>query len=77
MEIIKCLVEKHKLNVNNRDIAVITPYAAQKILIKDMLKKSADPRIQKVVVSSIIESQGMHSYIFIKYFEHCMYPVIL
>ncbi len=61
MEIIKCLVEKHNLNALASDIAVITPYAAQKTIVKEMLKKSGNPKIEKVVVSSIIESQGTAS----------------
>ena len=59
MEIIKRLVEKH--NLHDKDIAVLTPYAAQKKLVTDLLVKSNDKRIQKVVVSSIVESQGKTS----------------
>lgn len=59
MEIIKNLIEKHSLNcTDDDDIAVLTPYAAQKHRLKEKLEESDDPRVQKVVVSSIIESQG-------------------
>ncbi len=66
MEFIKCLVEKHKLR--DKDIAVLTPYAAQKKLVTDLLIKSSDQRIQNVVVSSIVESQGKQVIIGINFY---------
>ena len=60
MEIIERLIEKHHLNTSGVDIAVLTPYAAQRQLIKGMLSKSSNRKISKVVVSSIVESQGRY-----------------
>ena len=66
IEIIKSLVEKHHLNTSKHtDIAVLTPYAAQRELIREMLKNSRNSKISKVVVSSIVECQGRHMHIYI------------
>lgn len=59
MEIIKRLIETHRLNSNgSKDIAVLTPYTAQKKMLMKELEKSKDVRVRNVAVSSIIESQG-------------------
>ena len=56
MEIVRVLHCKHK--VPNCQIAVLTPYKAQKEKIKDKLKQGEPDDLKNIQVESISESQG-------------------
>ena len=46
-----------KLKIDYRQVAILTPYSAQKVVIQNQLKSSK----LKVKVATISESQGTHT----------------
>ena len=56
MEVINELHTKYEIQY--KSIAVLTPYTAQKELLKEMIKDDAKFKDEKPVVATIIESQG-------------------
>ena len=47
--------------VSSREIAVLTPYSAQKEVIKDKLNQRRELKNKNILVKTITESQGMYS----------------
>lgn len=54
MEVLVC-----QYKVPSREIAVLTPYSAQKEAIKDKLSQRRDLEKKNIVVKTITESQGV------------------
>lgn len=44
--------------VRQEDIAILSPYNAQVAQIRDRLKKSTDPQMERITVTTITKSQG-------------------
>ena len=61
MEIARTLHVKHKIPVN--EMAVLTPYSAQKDTIKKVVNDEPKP-LNTLLVVSISESQGIHVWSF-------------
>ncbi len=47
---------KTKYSINEKSIAVLTPYAAQKAKVKELLNEA---KFREVKVLSVVESQGI------------------
>ena len=60
MEIITKLHRRHLVNYSK--IAVITPYRAQKALIREVMDKEGFKENERPCVITIMESQGTHSF---------------
>lgn len=44
--------------VRQEDIAILSPYNAQVAQIRDRLRKSTDPQMERITVTTITKSQG-------------------